>query len=538
MKVEGSEINLRGNEQDLESALLRYVCRREYCEIIIVDGKTNRGKVWLPNLDGGSAGFEEIEDMDADSTEYFKKHATPNNLEALLEKTRMSRIREELAKSDSYEVFFEEKTASSATQYYRIEFSYIDREQELICVSSTNITAHVTKTREQQELVKHSYELGEAAQNAKNNFFANMSHEIRTPLNAIVGMAEIAKMDVHNPKKIMECMDIMLSACQNLTNVVSNILDTSSMQSGSVKIVPNPTDIHQVLEKVEKEFVEGFKKPNQTFKIEKDLKHSKFMLDATRAIRVAMNLLNNAANFTAGNGEITLRVTELPGKTSRKGFLKIEIIDNGKGISEEDIQHVFEPFYRDHDTAENYLSGTGLGLSVVKSIVDAKGATIEITSKPHEGTTVTIVDPVEYAEEKKKVAVEEEDQALSGKRVLLVEDQPINMLVAKRMLERFGAQVDTAEHGRFAVEQFMNQPENTYALIFMDIQMPIMDGYEATRQIRSSGRADAETVKIIAMTANVLPEDIESAKESGMDAHIGKPILTDELKTLIVSVLD
>jgi len=217
--------------------------------------------------------------------------------------------------------------------------------------------------------------------------------------------------------------------------------------------------------------------------------------------------------------------------------LKIEIEDHGKGISKEDLVHVYEPFFRDRDSAENYLSGTGLGLSVVKNIVDAKGASIDITSEPNVGTTVTVVNPVEFVEEKKKNNSETE-KVLAGKRVLLVEDQPINMLVARRMLERFGAQVDTAEHGRFAVEQFMEHPENTYSLIFMDIQMPIMDGYEATKRIRESGRGDAKSVKIISMTANVLPEDIERARENRMNAHIGKPILTEELKQLIVEVMD
>jgi signal transduction histidine kinase len=524
-------------EQELELALLRSTCRKNYHKILIIDGKSGHAKEWVKDSGNGRPVFIDIQNIDEESEVYFRKKITTDALDSVLKRTRLAWAKQQLEEKDSYEVFFEGSHPSGISQYYKAEIFYVDREKQLICYSSTNISSIVARNREQQELVKHSYEIGEAAQNAKDNFFANMSHEIRTPLNAIVGMAEIAKMDVNNPKKVMECMDILLSASQTLTNVVSNILDTSSLQSGTVKLVPCPADIRQLIVKVQKEFVEGYKKPNQVFQLETKIKHSKVMLDQARAFRVVMNLLANAANFSSDEGVIVLRVEELPGETPDKGFLKIEIEDHGKGISKEDLVHVYEPFFRDRDSAENYLSGTGLGLSVVKNIVDAKGASIDITSEPNVGTTVTVVNPVEFVEEKKKNNSETE-KVLAGKRVLLVEDQPINMLVARRMLERFGAQVDTAEHGRFAVEQFMEHPENTYSLIFMDIQMPIMDGYEATKRIRESGRGDAKSVKIISMTANVLPEDIERARENRMNAHIGKPILTEELKQLIVEVMD
>ncbi|SFQ16167.1 Signal transduction histidine kinase [Lachnospiraceae bacterium XBB1006] len=528
---------LTGQPQELELALLRHACRRDYHKILIIDGKTGHAKEWVKDARNAETAFIEIENIDEESERYFRRKITSGSLDSVLKRTRLAWGKEQLKDKDSYEVFFEGSHPSGSNQYYKAEISYIDRERQIIGFTSTNISSIVARNREQQELVKHSYEIGEAAQNAKDNFFANMSHEIRTPLNAIVGMAEIAKMDVHNPKKVTECMDILLSASQTLTNVVSNILDASSLQSGNVKLVAGPTDLRQLIVKVQKEFVEGYKKPNQVFQLETKIQHSKVVVDPARAFRVVMNLLANAANFSGDEGVIILRVEEIAGETQQKGFLKVQIEDHGKGISEEDLKHVYEPFFRDRDSAENYLSGTGLGLSVVKNIVDAKGATIDISSKPGVGTVVTLMDPVEFVEEKKKNNAENE-KVLSGKRVLLVEDQPINMMVAKRMLERFGAEVDTAEHGRFAVEQFMQHPENTYSLIFMDIQMPIMDGYEATKQIRSSGRSDAQSVKIISMTANVLPEDIELARKNRMNAHIGKPILSEELRQLIVEVLD
>ncbi|MGN0312160.1 MAG: ATP-binding protein [Lachnospiraceae bacterium] len=524
------------NEEMLEYSILHNACRREFYKLLIIDGKTGRAKELTDDPVTGKPRFEYIANIDAGGEKYFNKYASKEDATANFEKMKLEKILKALETEEGYDVFFDRMTKEGQKHFYHAQFWYIEQEQQLICCSISDVTAAVIRSREQQKVLKNSMDREAEALKAKNVFLANMSHEIRTPLNAIVGMAEIAKMDINNPQKVRECMDIILSSSETLVDVVSNILDSNNAQDGGIRLMAVPTNVRELAERIAEEFKSTLKKQNQQLKMKINIQHEVAIVDPDRASRVVLNLLSNAAKFSSDKDIIEFRITELPGKRPGEGFYRVEVKDHGKGISKEDMKHVFEPFYRDRESAENYLSGTGLGLSVVKSIVDAKGANIEIESEPGGGTSVTIVDPVTFVDEVKKNVVEN-TRVLEGKRVLMVEDQPINMLVAKRMLERFGAMVDTAEHGKIAVEQYLNHPAGTYDMIFMDIQMPIMNGYEATRRIRESGREDAKSVKIVSMTANVSPEDLEKVRQARMNAYISKPFRVEDLQQMIVELL-
>lgn len=536
-KLELTQMQLLEEEDMLERTLMRYVYNRNFYMVVAIDGKTGCAKELIEPADDGASRFIDIDNIDENSERFFRKYLLPDDVEEMVAKTRLHKVIEKLDEEGQYVFFYKGRSIHGVFHYFRCEFSYIDKESKLIFFASTDITTDVVHNKELEEAMRLSYERECDAIKAKDNFLANMSHEIRTPLNAIVGMAEIIKMDIRNPKKVKECMDILVSASQNLGRVVSDVLDASSLQTGGIRLKPSSRNLESLLEQVKMDFVSTYKKKKQKFEIITEIQHKQVMIDAERAKRVVLNILGNAAKFSPENGTIQMKLTELPGEHDLECILKLEISDNGKGINKEDLEHVFEPFYRDKESASNYLGGTGLGLSVVKNIVDQKGATISISSEPNKGTIITIMDPVTYVEEKPH-GVANKESVLKGKRVLLVEDQPINMLVARKMLERFGAKVDTAEHGRYAVEQYRKKEAGTYDMIFMDIQMPIMDGYEATRQIRNSEKEDAKSIKIISMTANVLSEDIDKSREAGMDAHIGKPIRSEELQQLIISVLD
>lgn len=507
----------------------------EFYIILVINGKTGHAREVLehPTRDGENTVY--IEDIDHNIGRYMDKYAVKPSAEELKEQLKLEYVKEKLEHAPSYCLFFEGKNVKSMVRNYKIVYRYVDRANDMIVCTLTDITDYVRERQEHEEVLAMSLEKEKMAQEAKDKFFANMSHEIRTPLNAIVGMAEIAKMDIDNPTKVMECMDIMLNSSRALTNVVSNILDSSNFQSGNIKLNPQEANMTELIESIGEEFVTIYKKAEQSFVIENEIKHTRAKVDKDRLRRVLLNLLNNSAKFTPNEGHIKLRVTERSGETSETGYYVFEVIDDGKGIKDSDKDYVFEPFYRDRDSAENYLSGTGLGLSVVKNITDAKHATIEVESEEGKGSTFRIIDPVTFVSPK-HVEIAPAERVLEGATVLLVEDQPINMLVAKRMLERFGAVVDTAEHGRFAVDLYMEKDPYYYDIIFMDVQMPIMDGYEATRRIRASEKADAKNVKIISMTADVLAEDVQKAKAAGMDAHIGKPIRIETLKKLIMEL--
>jgi len=374
---------------------------------------------------------------------------------------------------------------------------------------------------------------------ARNLFLANISHQIRTPLNAIVGMAEIAKAEECDKHKLDECMEAILTSSQTLVNIIEDLFDAGQVSSGNIMIKAIPCDLLKLLESMLGDTYSLHFRSGQKFYKDIKLTQTKVVCDGNRLQRVLYNVLGNATKFTPDDGEIHFSVwDELVDDKHAKYYFVIE--DNGKGISEQDLQHVFEPFYRDKESVENYLEGTGLGLSVVKEILDAMRATISIQSELGVGTRVEISGVMEIVDEAATDSAQTTDEStlLEGRRVMVVEDQPINLMVARRMLERYGAVVDVAENGKVAYDTFMSHEEGSYDILFMDIHMPVMNGYEAAKNIRQSGRTDSESVKIVSMTADVFAKDIANAKEAGMDAHIGKPIKGEDLVATIKELLN
>ena len=509
---------------DAERQFLQHAFKHDYVSVIIVNTETLEGE----ELVGSVGDFAEkgvIDNIDTVTARFYLANVQNVQVEDLIKKTRMSKIIEELEKSDTYVVQLESKNKRGKIRNYQTEFAYADDDKKHIIATTTDITELVLQNKNQKELISMAMERLGKANHAKESFFANMSHEIRTPLNAIVGMAEIAKDNIDDKNKVIECCDIMLASAKELTNVVSNILDSSALEAGSVNLQVHPCSIRQAVQDVIEEFDSTYKKPGQELIYELDVKHEVAMLDEERLKRAGLNILSNAAKFSPVDGKIKIKITEESEPGAKKGAYIFEIIDEGKGIDKENLQRVFEPFFSEKDITGNYSGGPGLGLSVVKNIAEAKGAEVTIESELNEGTIVRAYDPVTFIDNEVIVRKRTEiKQVLEGKRALLVEDQTANRLVANNMLKRFGAEVEMAENGKEAVDIYTENPAGHFDLILMDIQMPIMNGYEATRLIRESGKEDAKSIKIIAMTADVLPRDIENAKNAGMDEHIGKPI--------------
>lgn len=523
---------------DAERQFLRHAFAHDYVSVLIIDANTLAAQE-LVGAVGEFSDNGKIENVDVVTSRFFIANVLDIQVEELIKKTRMAHILEELSDAETYTVQFESKNKRGMMRSYQTEFAYIDRAANTIISSTTDITETVRQNKNQRDLISVALERLDKATRIRESFFANMSHEIRTPLNAIVGMAEIAKDNINDKEKLLECCDIILFSARELTDVVSNILDSSDFETGTVHLQERPTNIKQLVQEVIDEFNVAYKKEDQKLVADIDVNHEVALMDEERLKRAGINLLSNAAKFSPNGSVIKIKVREESKGTSKKGAYIFEIIDEGKGIAKKDLQHVFEPFFSEKDINGNYSGGPGLGLSVVKNIAEAKGAKVTIESELNEGTIVHAYDPVTFIDNDVVVRKRAEiKRVLEGKRALLVEDQTANRLVANNMLKRFGAEVEMAENGREAVDIYLDNPPGYFDLVLMDIQMPVMNGYEATKLIRESGRDDAKSIKIIAMTADVLPRDIENAKSAGMDEHIGKPIQPQYVQNIFNEFFD
>lgn len=372
----------------------------------------------------------------------------------------------------------------------------------------------------------------EQSSQAKSTFLSNMSHDLRTPMNAIIGYIQIAK-DVKNvPEEELEYLDKIEFSSKHLLSLINDILDMSRIENGKMELLPEPTDLVQLMEEIHVIFANQMKEKNIKYVVEeKDIEDRYVMCDANRMNRVLLNLISNALKFTPEGGMVSaiLRQTET---SKEKGLYEIRVRDTGMGMSPEFVKHVFESFSRESTAAK--IQGTGLGMAITKSIVDLMGGEIKLNTTQGEGTEFIVELCFEIAKEKPKsdeeLAEEEVKIDYSKHKLLLVEDQAVNREIAIKILNKFGFTVDHAENGQVAVDKIAASTPGEYTAVLMDIQMPVMNGYDSTRAIRMLDTPELANIPIIAMSANAFKEDVQAALEAGMNGHIAKPI---EIKKLI-----
>ena len=380
---------------------------------------------------------------------------------------------------------------------------------------------------QQKRLLENALEAAKRSERSKNTFFSNMSHDMRTPLNAIIGLCELASKNTSDPEKTADYLKKINTSSKQLLGLINDILEMSRLEQGKISINYEQCDLKKCIEDCTDVFVHQAEKERKSFCVSFDIRDRIVLGDFFRIGQIINNLLSNAFKFTPEGGKISLSVKQF--NSAEHSKYQITVSDSGIGMSEDFLNHIFEPYARETRFAAKHIAGTGLGMPIVKSLVSQMSGQISVESELGKGSTFTVTLPLETIHENSATAEESENTVktefnLDGKKILLAEDNEINMEIATEILSMNGINVIQAWNGLEAVNKFSQSKPFEYDAILMDMQMPEMDGCEAARAIRAMTRQDAKTVPIIAVTANAFAEDISATTNAGMNAHISKPI--------------
>ena len=378
--------------------------------------------------------------------------------------------------------------------------------------------------------VEAALEVAEKASKAKTDFLSNMSHDIRTPMNAIIGITTLMKNELHQPEKLAEHLGKLETSGRLLLGIINDILDMSRIESGKTTLNIEKTNLPQQVSQLDSIIRQQASQRRQTFTVENHVQHENVLADPNRLNQVLMNILSNAVKYTPQGGHIRLDVEELS-HTEHYAKYRFVVQDDGIGMSAVYQKTLFDPFTREEKSGTNRVQGTGLGMAITKSIVDLMGGTIHVENAPGKGSRFEVVLELPIDAEADKVqtasALPEEDEAvspLSGMSFLCAEDNAINAEILEMLLETKGASCTICSNGQEIVDAFASVKPGEYDMILMDVQMPVMDGLEATRRIRNGENPLGRTIPILAMTANAFLEDMQKSKEAGMDEHLSKPV--------------
>ena len=436
-----------------------------------------------------------------------------------------------------------ECTVPNNTWYFDIIPSrgWIPRSYWIMCIAISYIFSlliatvfYLTSSKKHRER-QYEAELEKSAEQAKNaneaktRFLFNMSHDIRTPMNAIVGFSDLLEKNLQNEKKAKEYLGKIQSSSNLLLMIINQVLEMARIESGTAVLQLKAEDMDALFHRVNTVFEEDIRKKNLQYHTVLDVRHHYAVCDQTKLQEIMLNIISNAIKYTPEGHSIHVEIHEAVSENPSKIRCIFSCEDTGIGISEEYLPHIYEEFSREHTSTENKVPGTGLGLSIIKSMIELMGGSIQVESRQGIGTKFTVDLSFDMASKEEvygsRNAIKTSAiHTIKGKRILIAEDNELNAEIAKTVLEDVGALITRVEDGQQAVELFKEKPAGTFDAILMDLMMPVMDGYTATREIRSLERSDSKTIPIIAMTANAFQEDAEKCIAVGMNAHLAKPL--------------
>lgn len=473
--------------------------------------------------------------------QYVKQRVVREDQGILTEKLSLSYIKDHLTETNRKIVIEYRGTSLGEKRWYRILAIFVDTDEEgeleHFIVAFQDIDQERKEFSQQllerNEALQTAYDAANHANQAKSDFLSQMSHDIRTPMNAIMGMTAIAGTHLDDKERVQDCLGKITVSSKHLLSLINEVLDMSRIESGKMALTEEAFNLKDLIDNL----LDMVKVPVQEkrHKIQvnmHNIEHEQVIGDSLRIQQVFVNIMSNAVKYTPAEGRISLDISEKKSSRANVGCYEFVFEDNGIGMKPEFIEHIFEPFVRAEDTRVNKIQGTGLGMSIARSVVQMMDGDIKVESEPGKGSRFTVniylklqnPDEVSGKKEEENTLEIFQNHEFLGKRVLLVEDNELNREIAAEILAATGLAVETAEDGREAVDMVAASKEDYYQMIFMDIQMPSMNGYEAATAIRSLNREDLNRVPIIAMTANAFAEDVEHARNCGMNEHVAKPL--------------
>ena len=474
----------------------------------------------------------------------LEKYKTLEPLEAIDILIAPDNIRKKLkSENDIYKFEYcslDEKTYKIAS-YIPLEWK--NGKLEKVLLASMDVTQEKKAEIESRQALKEAYRSAENANRAKTEFLSNMSHDIRTPMNAIVGLTAIAGANVENKDRVMECLGKITESSRHLLGLINEVLDMARIESGKMTLAQEDFNLSELVDNLITLTKPVLDEHKHNFDIHiNHIEHEAVCGDSLRIQQVFVNLMSNAIKYTPDGGNITFSIEEKPNGFSELGCYEFTIEDNGIGMSPEFQKIMFDPFSRADDHRTTRVQGTGLGMAITKNLVDLMGGTIDVESEPGQGSCFEVFMDLKIAEDRTVAlaAQEETDKQdgniLQGMRFLCAEDNELNAEILTELLKIEGAECTICENGEEILEAFEQSAPGDYDMILMDVQMPVMNGYEATKAIRRSSHELAKTIPIIAMTANAFSEDIQHSLAAGMNAHVSKPIEMKVLEKTIRSI--
>ena len=475
--------------------------------------------------------------------DYVSTWVHPEDREYVARSTASDDIRRQLAADRTFYVNFR-VVKDGSTRYVQLRIVNVGESGSVskIVMGYQNMDAEIVREIVRQQLLKNALESANTAIVAKNAFLANMSHDVRTPMNAIMGFTDLARKHCQDGGKLKYYLDRIEAAGDQLLSLLNGVLEISKIESGNLHIENARCSLTETLQEVRTRAMSRAGAKNITLTLDlSGMEHDIVYSDGAKIGHILSRIVSNGVKYTKENGQVSVFVREERADCADCAMYHFIVQDNGIGIAEDMLARIFQPFEREKNTTQSGVHGTGLGLTIAKSIAEAMGGTVEVVSEVGKGSTFTVTlrlclrdtqKGISSAKKKKPAPTE------GKKRVLIVEDTEINLEIETELLRDAGYLVDVAADGSVAVEKVRNSQPGYYDLILMDIQMPIMDGYRATEEIRSLGDPVLSNIPIVALSANAFDEDKKKSRESGMNAHMEKPIDTPRLMNVISSMLE
>ncbi|MBQ7160471.1 MAG: response regulator [Clostridia bacterium] len=509
---------------DLDTSAIT-ICRVEQTDFSMSDEETDEAF-------GLADGWNEV------VARYAESYIIKEDRKRYLDEMRPETIKEKLQNTRSYYIDYRCSGINGEIEYYRVSIAAVgENPVRQAVIGHCNVTDQVVKAQNEiadKMRVEMELERERRTNDLRSDFLFNISHDLRTPMNAIIGFTDLAKRHADDHDALLGYLDMVESSNCEMLKLIDDLLEMNSINYGGLELKYEPIILREQIVTV----LDLLRPETETkgigIETRFELPEKPVMADAHRVRRIAAGIIGNAVKFTPDGGRVYVSLCEKEVSASGYGRFELIVRDTGVGMSEEFMKRMFEAFERERSSTESGKQGTGLGLTIVKKLLDAMGGSIEVKSQKDVGTEVTINLPLKYSdrgetESKKKVSASGEAIAEGNYRILLVEDIEINRLLAETILREAGFEVESVPDGCDAVEAVKNNPQYYYDLVLMDIQMPVMNGYEATRAIRAIDRGDVSILPIIALSANARTEDREMSLESGMNKHIAKPFDAAEL---------